>query len=139
MSKYSSVLIGFIAIFLGIFFEEQNVAFMVGLAFAVAASTNFPILFLTITWKNLTTNGAFYGGLIGLITTIALVVLGPTIWVDIFGFKQAIFPLKYPAIFTVFISFSSIIIISIFDKDNNKFDNIKKFNKLTKKAYLGRD
>ena len=139
VSKYSSVLIGFIAIFLGIFFEEQNVAFMVGLAFAVAASTNFPILFLTITWKNLTTNGAYYGGLIGLITTISLVVLGPTIWVDIFGFKQAIFPLKYPAIFTVFISFSSIIIISIFDKDNNKFDNIKKFNKLTKKAYLGRD
>ena len=66
-------------------------------------------------------------------------MLGPTIWVDIFGFKQAIFPLKYPAIFTVFISFSSIILISIFDKDNNKFDNIKKFNKLTKKAYLGRD
>ena len=79
VSKVSSVVIGIIAIVLGIFFEGQNVAFMVGLAFAVAASTNFSILFLTIIWKNLTTKGAYYGGMIGLLTTIALVILGPTI------------------------------------------------------------
>lgn len=139
VSKYSSVFIGIVAIFLGIFFQGQNVAFMVGLAFAVAASTNFPILFLTIFWKNLTTNGAFYGGLIGLITTISLVILGPTIWVDVFGFKEAIFPLKYPAIFTVFISFFSIIIISLADNNVDKYQNSEKFNRLTKKAYLGRE
>ena len=63
VSKLSSVIIGLLAISLGIFFEKQNVAFMVGLAFAVAASTNFPVLLLTITWKNLTTNGAYYGGM----------------------------------------------------------------------------
>ena len=113
------------------------VAFMVGLAFAVAASTNFPILLLTITWKNLTTRGAFYGGTIGLITTIALVILGPTIWVEVLGFEKAIFPYKYPAIFTVSISFFSIFIISIMDKKTNKIENIEKFNKLTRKAYLG--
>ncbi len=137
VSKISSVFIGFLAIFLGIFFEGQNVAFMVGLAFAVAASTNFPILLLTITWKNLTTRGAFYGGTIGLITTIALVILGPTIWVEVLGFEKAIFPYKYPAIFTVSISFFSIFIISIIDKKTNKIENIEKFNKLTRKAYLG--
>ncbi len=138
VSKVSSVFIGLLAIFLGIFFEGQNVAFMVGLAFAVAASTNFPILFLTISWKNLTTNGAYYGGLIGLFTTITLVILGPTIWVEVFGFERAIFPYKYPAIFTVSISFLSIFIISLMDKKTNKFENLNKFNKLTRKAYLGK-
>ena len=68
VSKISSVLIGIIAIFLGITFEGQNVAFMVGLAFAIAASTNFPVLFLSINWKNLTTNGAFYGGMMWIIS-----------------------------------------------------------------------
>ena len=138
VSKFSSVFIGLLAIFLGIFFEGQNVAFMVGLAFAVAASTNFPILFLTISWKNLTTNGAYYGGLIGLVATITLVVLGPTIWVEVFGFQNAIFPYKYPAIFTVSISFIAIFVISISDKKTNKFENLEKFNKLTRKAYLGK-
>tara|TARA_B100000242_G_scaffold48808_1_gene29107 strand:+ start:511 stop:2115 length:1605 start_codon:yes stop_codon:yes gene_type:complete len=137
VSKVSSVFIGIIAIILGIFFEGQNVAFMVGLAFAVAASTNFPILLLTIIWKNLTTKGAYYGGMIGLLTTILLVILGPTIWVEVFGFKEAIFPYKYPAIFTVTISFLAIFIISKMDKTTNKTDNLEKFEKLTRKAYLG--
>ena len=139
VSKGSSIFIGIIAIILGIFFEGQNVAFMVGLAFAVAASTNFPILFLTIIWKNLTTKGAYYGGMIGLLTTITLVILGPTVWVEVFGFKEAIFPYKYPAIFTVSISFLAIFSISIMDKTTNKTENHKKFEKLTRKAYLGSD
>ena len=105
VSKISSVLIGIVAIFLGIAFEGQNVAFMVGLAFAIAASTNFPVLFLSINWKNLTTNGAFYGGMSGLLITVCLVVLGPTIWVDIFKFEKPIFPYKYPALFSVSFSF----------------------------------
>ena len=112
---------------------------MVGLAFAVAASTNFPVLLLTLTWRNLTTNGAYYGGMIGLITTVFLVVLGPTIWVEILGFENAIFPYKYPALFTVTISFISIILISIKDKEINKIKNDEKFSKLTKIAYLGKN
>ncbi len=137
VSKFSSVVIGIVAIILGIFFEGQNVAFMVGLAFSVAASTNFPILFLTIIWKNLTTKGAYYGGMIGLLTTITLVILGPTIWVEVFGFKEAIFPYKYPAIFTVSISFLAIFVISVMDKTTKQTENHKKFEMLTKKAYLG--
>ena len=93
------MLIGIIAIVLGIVFQGQNVAFLVGLAFAIAASTNFPILFLTITWKGLTTNGAFYGGMIGLFTAIILVILSPTIWVEIFNFEKALFPYKYQDFF----------------------------------------
>ena len=138
VSKISSVLIGIVAIFLGIAFEGQNVAFMVGLAFAIAASTNFPVLFLSINWKNLTTNGAFYGGMCGLLITVCLVVLGPTIWVDIFKFEKPIFPYKYPALFSVSLSFLAIFIISKLDiKSRSNIDD-EKFTKMMKKAYLGK-
>ena len=118
VSKISSLLIGIIAIVLGIVFQGQNVAFLVGLAFAIAASTNFPILFLTITWKGLTTNGAFYGGMIGLFTAIILVILSPTIWVEIFNFEKALFPYKYPGLFSMTTSFFFILLISKIDKKN---------------------
>ena len=133
VSKISSVFIGIIAIILGIIFQGQNVAFMVGLAFAVAASTNFPILFLTISWKNLTTNGAMYGGFIGLLSALILVFLGPTVWVETLGFEDAIFPYKYPGLFSMSISFLSIITISLIDRKNK---DEKKFQELTKKSYL---
>ena len=108
---------------------------MVGLAFAVAASTNFPILYLTISWKGLTTNGALYGGFIGLFSAIILVILGPTVWVETFGFEKPIFPYKYPGLFSMLISFLSIFIISLFDKKNRDID---KFKKLVRQSYLGR-
>ena len=133
VSKISSVFLGIIAIILGIIFEGQNVAFMVGLAFAVAASTNFPILFLTISWKNLTTNGAMYGGFIGLLSALIFVFLGPTVWVETLGFENAIFPYKYPGLFSMSISFFSIITISLIDKKNK---NEEKFKELTKKSYF---
>ena len=106
-----------------------------GLAFAVAASTNFPILFLTISWKGLTTNGALYGGFIGLISSIILVVVGPTVWVETFGFDKAIFPYKYPGLFSMSLAFFSIILISLLDKKNK---NENDFKKLIKQSYLGK-
>ena len=74
VSKYSTIALGIVAIFLGIAFEKQNIAFMVGLAFAIAASANFPILILSMFWKKLTTKGAVYGGGLGLFTAIVLVI-----------------------------------------------------------------
>ena len=138
VSKISSILIGILAIILGISFEGQNVAFMVGLAFAVAASANFPVLILSIMWERLTTKGAFIGGFLGLSSSILLVILSPTVWVDIFGFEKAIFPYKYPAIFSVTIAFLSIIFISLKDKEDSNKDNKNKFKKLVRLAYLGR-
>ena len=134
VSKSSTVVLGLFAIILGIAFQGQNVAFMVGMAFAIAASANFPILFLSLYWKNLTTKGAFYGGFIGLVSAIILVILGPVIWVDIFKNSQAIFPYKYPALFSVTLSFLSIYIISKFDKDKN----VKLFEKQYIESYLNR-
>ncbi len=119
VTKIATIGIGLFAIALGIIFENQNVAFTVGLAFAIAASVNFPILLLCIYWKNLTTRGAFWGGLLGLVVVLTLVILSPSIWVKSFGFEAAIFPYDHPAIFTMPLTFMAIFIIS-------KLDNSKR-------------
>ncbi|WP_456323500.1 cation acetate symporter [Hydrogenimonas sp.] len=116
ISKIATVGIGVVAILLGIAFEKQNIAFMVGLAFAIAASANFPVLFLSMFWKNLTTRGAVVGGSLGLATAVMLVILGPIVWKQILGFEEAIFPYKYPALFSVSVAFLSIWFFSITDK-----------------------
>lgn len=105
VSRIATIGLGVTAVILGILFEEQNVAFMVGLAFAVAASANFPILILSMYWKGLTTRGAVTGGALGLITAIVLMILGPTVWVDTLGNDTAIFPYKYPALFSMSVAF----------------------------------
>ncbi len=115
ISKIATVVLGVIAIGLGIAFEKQNIAFMVGLAFAIAASANFPILFLSMYWSKLTTRGAFIGGGLGLLTAVILVVIGPTIWVAILGFEEPIFGSKYPALISVTTAFVGIWFFSIID------------------------
>ena len=119
VSKVATVILGIVAIYLGIAFEEQNIAFMVGLAFAIAASANFPILFLSMYWSKLTTRGALIGGSIGLLTAAVLVVLGPTVWVDFLKHADPIFPYKYPALFSVTAAFVSIWFFSITDRSEN--------------------
>lgn len=114
-SRIATVALGIIAVLLGIVFENQNVAFMVGLAFCVAASANFPILLLSMYWRKLTTRGAVIGGSLGLLTAVVLVVIGPTVWVDAFGNAEAIFPYKYPAIFSISVAFVGIWIFSLLD------------------------
>ena len=115
VSKRTVLVIGIVAILLGFAFENQNIAFMVGLAFALAASANFPILILSIYWSKLTTRGAFIGGFLGLITAVVLVVLSKTVWVDIFKFETAIFPYTQPALFSIVVAFVSIWFFSITD------------------------
>jgi cation/acetate symporter len=116
VSKRTVLIIGIVAILLGFAFEKQNIAFMVGLAFALAASANFPILILSIYWSKLTTRGAFIGGFLGLITAVVLVVLSKTVWVDIFKFESAIFPYTQPALFSILVAFIGIWFFSITDK-----------------------
>src|SRR5215210_1769174 len=85
LSKIAAVVIGIVAIYLGYVFENQNVAFMVGLAFSVAASCNFPVLAMSILWRGTTTWGALTGGLVGLIAAVVMVVLSKAVWVTTFG------------------------------------------------------
>jgi len=115
ISKIATVVLGIIAITLGIVFEKQNIAFMVGLAFAIAASANFPVLFLSMYWSKLTTAGAFIGGFLGLTTAIVLVIIGPTVWVAILGNAEPIFGSKYPALISVTVAFVGIWFFSIID------------------------
>ena len=105
VSKYATVALGILAIVLGIVFEKQNVAFMVGLAFAIAASANFPILLLSMVWRSLTTRGALIGGSLGLVSAVSLTVLGPAVWVKVLGHATPIFPYDAPAIFSMSLAF----------------------------------
>jgi cation/acetate symporter len=116
VSKWSSLGLGVIAVLLGIVFEKQNVAFMVGLAFAVAASTNFPVLVLSMFWRKLTTRGAVVGGYLGLASAVILTVLGPTVWVDTLKNPAPIFWLKYPAIFSMPLAFIGAWLFSVTDR-----------------------
>jgi cation/acetate symporter len=115
LSKLSAIVIGFVAIMLGYIFENQNVAFMVGLAFAVAASCNFPVLLMSVFWKGTTSRGALVGGLLGLVAAVVMVVLSPAVWVKTFGFAAAIFPYDNPALFSMTIAFGGIWLFSKID------------------------
>ena len=137
VSKMATVALGIIAIIMGIAFEKQNIAFVVGLAFAIAASANFPILFLSMFWKKLTTRGAVVGGSLGLATAVMLVILGPIVWVQILGNAEAIFPYKYPALFSVAVSFIGIWFFSITDKSDNAAREIEAYEAQYVRAQTG--
>ena len=137
VSRISTIMLGVVAILLGITFEKQNVAYMVGLAFAIAASVNFPILFFSMYWSRLTTRGAFLGGAAGLLTAILCVLFGPIVWVDILGNTKAIFPYKYPALFSMSIAFITIIIISYLDKSPQAKEETAAFDDQFVRAQTG--
>ena len=116
VSRMTTVVLGIVAVVLGIVFEKQNIAFMVSLAFAIAASANFPVLFMSVLWKDCTTRGATIGGFLGLITAVVLTLLSKSVWVDVFGYKDAIFPYTSPALFSMTAGFVGIWLFSILDK-----------------------
>jgi cation/acetate symporter len=116
VTRLASVGLGITAILLGIAFKDQNVLFLVALAFGVASSVNFPILILSMYWKGLTTRGALWGGIAGLVSSVGLVVLSPTVWVKILGNKAAIFPYDHPAIVSMTLAFFVTWLLSVTDK-----------------------
>ncbi|STZ76428.1 cation acetate symporter [Bergeriella denitrificans] len=116
VSKLTTLTLGVLAILFGVAFENQNVAFMVGLAFSIAASANFPVLMLSMFWKGLTTKGAVIGGFTGLALALGLIVLGPTVWVSVLGNAEAVFPYANPAIFSIPAAFIVSWLVSLMDK-----------------------
>jgi cation/acetate symporter len=118
VSRITTVALGVIAVGLGIAFEKQNIAFMVSLAFAIAASANFPVLFLSVLWKDCTTRGAVIGGFLGLISSVALTVVSPAVWEITLGNPKgsAWFQYSSPALFSMTIGFVGIWLFSVLDK-----------------------
>ena len=138
-SRITTVILGLIAMVLGILFEKVNVAFMVGLAFAVAASANFPVLLLSMLWKGLTTRGAFLGGFVGLVSAVTLTILSPGIWEAVLGNPKgsAWFPYTSPAIFTIPAAFFVCWIVSILDKSASADQERKAFEAQYVRAQTG--
>src|SRR5580700_2298734 len=101
ISRISALALGVLGIVFGLACEGQNVAYLLALATAIAASANFPLLLLAIYWDGLTTRGAVAGGTFGLISSVVLTAMGPTIWSKVLGLGPAIFPYDSPALFTV--------------------------------------
>jgi cation/acetate symporter len=137
VSKIATICLGFVAIILGILFEKQNVAFMVGLAFGVAAAANFPVLILSMYWKGLTTRGALFAGYGGLFSAVAFVVLSKSVWVDVIGYKAAIFPYSQPALFAMPIAFVLAFIFSKSDSGARAMAEIDAFDDQYIRAQTG--
>ena len=128
VSKITTLCLGVLAIVLGLVFEKQSIAFMVGLAFSIAASANFPVLFLSMFWKGLTTRGAVIGGFIGLASAVGLIILGPTVWVDVMKHEAAIFPYKNPALFSMTLAFFFTWLFSVLDTSKSAAEEKAKFD-----------
>jgi cation/acetate symporter len=118
VSRMTTLALGVIAVALGIAFEKQNIAFMVSLAFAIAASANFPVLFMSVLWKDCTTKGAVIGGFLGLISSVGLTVVSPSVWEAVLGNPKgsALFPYSSPALFSMTIGFVGVWLFSVLDR-----------------------
>ncbi len=118
VSRMTTLALGVVAVILGIAFEKQNIAFMVSLAFAIAASANFPVLFMSVLWKDCTTKGAVIGGFLGLISSVGLTIVSPSVWEAVLGHPKgsAWFPYTSPALFSITIGFVGVWLFSVLDR-----------------------
>jgi cation/acetate symporter len=127
VSRFASIGLGALGVILGIAFKDQNIAYLIVLPFTISSTVFFPILFLAMYWRRLTTTGIITGGWIGLASAVVMLVVGPTIWMDILGNPAPLFPYKYPALFSMTISFSTMIIVSLLDKSERAKKEIAAF------------
>ncbi len=139
ISRYTTIALGIIAILLGILFENQNVAFVVGLAFSIGASANFPLLFLSMYWKKLSTRGAVVGGAAGLASAVIIIVLGPEVWGKVLGHGEGILPYNNPALFSIPIAFIVTMIVSIMDNSAEAKAERALFNSQYVRSQVGGD
>ena len=114
--RATTLAIGLVAVVLGIVFQGENVAFLVGLAFAVAASANFPVLVTSMYWGGFTTRGAVWGGWLGLVSSVGLTVLSRVVWVNILGFAHPLVGLDSPALLSVPLGFAGCWLGSLTDR-----------------------
>jgi len=134
VAKIATVIFGVAAVLLGILFKDQNVAYMVGLTFAIACSANFPALLLSIVWKKFTTQGAVWSILVGTVVSATMIVLSPTVWVDVFGNAQPVIGLRNPAIVSMTLAFAAGWLVSLATQEKEAEE---KFAQQKVRTYLG--
>ncbi|MBM4183630.1 MAG: sodium/solute symporter [Gemmatimonadetes bacterium] len=134
VARVATIFLGVLAVTLGITFEGQNVAYMVSLAFAIAASANFPALILSIYWRRFTTVGAVASMVTGTVATLVLIYLSPTIQVDVLGHDSAWFPLRNPAMITIPLAFVVGVAVSLFAAESAAADG---FTEMERRTHLG--
>ena len=137
VSKIATICLGAVAIVLGILFEKQNIAFMVGLAFGVAAAANFPVLILSMYWKGLTTKGALWGGYSGLVSAVLFVLFSKSVWVDVLGNAAPLFPYTQPALFAMPVAFLMAFVMSKSDSSVRAKEEIEAFDDQYVRAQTG--
>jgi cation/acetate symporter len=134
VARVATLVLGACSILLGIAFKGQNVAYMVGLAFAIAASANFPALVLSIFWRRFTTRAAQASILTGTIASLVLIALSPTIYVDLLKHPAAIFPLKNPGLVTIPLSFAVALITTWLAPEP---DAERGYDQMSRRVHLG--
>lgn len=128
--------LGVLAVALGVVFQHQNIAIIAALPMVVAASVNFPVLILSMYWGGMTTRGAVAGAIVGFVSSIGLMVLGPNVWVAILGYPQALFPYDYPALFTMPAAFAAIWLFSVTDRSARAALDTRAYSQLLVKSEL---
>lgn len=137
ITRAAVIVIGVIAVLLGIAFEGENVAFIATMPMVVAASVNFPILFLSLFWSGLTTRGAIWGAVVGLISSVGLIVIGPQVWVSVLGHETALFPYNYPALFTMPLALAVTWVVSVSDRSPRGVVDRQNYHDLLIRSELG--
>ena len=118
-------------VMLAIAFENRNVTFLVGLAFAVAASASFPLLILSIYWRGMTKRGALLGSAMGLVSSVGLIALSPTVWVDVLHHSEPIFSSPYPTLISMPLAFLTAVVFSFFDRKDPRLMYQRKAYEIT--------
>lgn len=136
VARVATIVLAAVAIVLGVAFKGQNVAFMVGLAFAIAASANFPALVLSIFWRRTSTVGAASSMAVGAVSTLTLIALSPAVQIDLLHHAEAIFPLKNPALVTIPLAFITGIVVSLLKPDA---DGPSRYAAMQRRLLLGAD
>jgi cation/acetate symporter len=136
VARGATVALALVAIGLGILFKGQNVAYMVGLAFAIAASANFPVLVLSIFWSRLTTAGAQASTFVGTASALLFIYLSPAIQIDVLKHEAAMFPLRNPGVVTIPLAFAVAIVVSLLWPVP---EEARKFHALERRIHLGTD
>jgi cation/acetate symporter len=136
VARVAAVLGGVVSIALGIVFKGENVAYMVGLAFAIAASANFPALLLSVFWGPFTTRGAQASMLSGTAAALGLIYFSPTIQVGVLGHQTAPFPLRNPGLVSIPLAFLVGILVSLAAPEK---ESSERFPPMQRRVHLGPD